>query len=522
MLLIHQNLAETALRFPKKTALIADSDDLTYEELVRKVDLLAGALLRRGMRPGARTLMLLNDKENLLLCCLAAMRAGLIAVPLAVQESSSSIEQISRITGASMLLTGRAEAAEHPLLPDSVRCSIVTFEEIDHPISGYDEAKEHSVSNGYRDDDLLQNVKILEEDGAVIVFGSRRSGQKQGAVFSHKTLIESTNSINELTGINSNLREYVAAPVTGLFGLGRCLSLLFAGGTIIVPGGATDPESITSRVLQNRCNGISSSSDTLSALTDNGTALAAETAAQIHFIRFDDPSMTIEHKKKLLQKFPHAQIWLQYGTTEAPCLTLIEYRSKRDRLQTVGRPASGIKISILDEEGNPIGRGRIGDIAVQGKLVAKGFWHSGHVDALSPSDDRMFTTSDVGFLDTQGYLHYSGRNDEVIHRKDTKILPMEVEEKIREAYPDCEPCVIGLPDPEGLDGEIPVLCYASLSGRTIIASELSNLLSRELDRNKIPRIVFRVDAFPRLENKISRFELRNLILDGKNLQYRSE
>ena len=95
-----------------------------------------------------------------------------------------------------------------------------------------------------------------------------------------------------------------------------------------------------------------------------------------------------------------------------------------------------------------------------------------------------------------------------------KISPVEVEEKIHEIYPDIEICVVGLPDPAGIVGEIPVLCCIADNGKKIISSELSSSLSSRLEKDKIPRIVYRVDRFPRINNVIARQELRRQLIEG--------
>jgi acyl-CoA synthetase (AMP-forming)/AMP-acid ligase II len=74
---------------------------------------------------------------------------------------------------------------------------------------------------------------------------------------------------------------------------------------------------------------------------------------------------------------------------------------------------------------------------------------------------------------------------------------------------------VGVPDPEGILGEIPVLCYAAKDGKTITPSGLSQVLSTRLDGNKIPRVVYRVESLPRTENaRMLRSELRKKIIAG--------
>jgi acyl-coenzyme A synthetase/AMP-(fatty) acid ligase len=92
---------------------------------------------------------------------------------------------------------------------------------------------------------------------------------------------------------------------------------------------------------------------------------------------------------------------------------------------------------------------------------------------------------------------------------------MEVEEEIHKLYPDCEICVVGIPDPAGIAGDIPVLCYVANERITITPSALSRALSPCLDQYKIPRVVYRVENLPKTESKkMVRQELRKRIIVG--------
>ena len=180
----------------------------------------------------------------------------------------------------------------------------------------------------------------------------------------------------------------------------------------------------------------------------------------------------------------------------------------------MGHAAPYANISITDDSGNRLGKGQAGHIVIRGNHSFSGYWQQDN-NGFSVSETPLsFNTGDIGFLDKDGYLCVLGRKDEIINMAGLKISPIEVEEKIHEIYPDIEICVVGLPDPAGIVGEIPVLCCIEDNGKRIITSELSANLSTRLNKDKIPRIVYRVERFPRVNNVIARRELRKQILAG--------
>jgi len=192
----------------------------------------------------------------------------------------------------------------------------------------------------------------------------------------------------------------------------------------------------------------------------------------------------------------------------------MEFHVDRKRTLTVGRAAPYAEISIIDDVGDRVGKGQAGQIIIRGEHSFSGYWQQNNQGFSVSEPPLWFHTGDIGILDKDGYLCVLGRKDEIINMAGLKISPIEVEEKIRELYPDIEICIVGLPDPAGIVGEIPVLCCIEDNGKRIITSELSANLSTRLNKDKIPRIVYRVERFPKINNIIARHELRKQLLEG--------
>jgi acyl-CoA synthetase (AMP-forming)/AMP-acid ligase II len=152
-----------------------------------------------------------------------------------------------------------------------------------------------------------------------------------------------------------------------------------------------------------------------------------------------------------------------------------------------------------------------GEIVVMGGHVTLGYFGDEARTRAAFTSDGAFRTGDYGFVDREGFVHLLGRKDEMINMGGLKISPLELEEKAREAFPDVDLCVVGVPDPEGLAGEVPVLAY--VGARSIASSDVAIALSQKVERNKLPRSVVRVEAIPKTENgKPIRRALRERLL----------
>jgi acyl-CoA synthetase (AMP-forming)/AMP-acid ligase II len=189
---------------------------------------------------------------------------------------------------------------------------------------------------------------------------------------------------------------------------------------------------------------------------------------------------------------------MPYGLTEASRSTFLEFRSESHKLDTVGRASPNVTIEIRDQELSPCKGGEQGEIVVRGGHVTEGYFRDDARTRGAFTADGAFRTGDFGFLDEEGYLHLLGRKDELINKGGIKISPLELEEKLREAYPELDFCVVGVPDPEGLAGEVPVMAYASATELSL--GDVLSALAQKVERSKLPTAIARVDSIPRTAN----------------------
>jgi len=508
---VYQQLLETALRYPEKSAILKGDRNISYRELVGRTNAVARALVAKGIRRGDTVLVLLEDKSELLTALIGTMRLAAAAVPLEA-ATAGPLHQIVNDTKASLLITSEAVLGNYPALRDLPLHGILLIDEAlrANGTENIETGEEH----------LPRALQPVDDDLAVIFISSGFDGGNNGVILSQRNIVASMKMLSRVMGIDSGFRELVTSSLSQAFGISRSLCLFSVGGTVVLGDEMTNPERVMTDFMRFGCNAFSGSGQTLTLMSMQDGDLLSRLSSRVNFIELDNapPEMKEKEKEKLLDVYPHAQIWVRYALAEAPFLTFLEFRSERNKMHTIGRPFPPVEIAIQDETGKTLSRGRTGEIAVRGDCIAAGYWQSNQVRQLRPRNDQWINTGEIGFIDRHGFLHTRGRKEDIIHRGTTSILPSEIEEKIRRAYPDCEIYVIGIPDPTGELGEIPVLCYRSANGTMINPSEFSRTLPRGFNKNMIPRIVYRIDSFPGLESRVSRSELRKRILDRAEFQ----
>jgi len=230
------------------------------------------------------------------------------------------------------------------------------------------------------------------------------------------------------------------------------------------------------------------------------------------------PRPTIE---RALQLLPHTAFVNAYGLTETSSTVALlgpdDHREAmasddpdvRARLGSAGRPLPTVEVSIRDEDGAEVAIGQPGEVWVRGEQV------SGEYRDMAPrlTDDGWFPTHDGGLLDAHGFLHVTGRIDDVIVKGGQNVSPGEIEEVLVARDDVADVAAIGLPDRQW--GERIVAAVVPADGMTPTAAELQDAVRAELRSNRTPDHVEFVDALPyndtgKLLRRVLRADLAHL------------
>jgi long-chain acyl-CoA synthetase len=168
-----------------------------------------------------------------------------------------------------------------------------------------------------------------------------------------------------------------------------------------------------------------------------------------------------------------------------------------DKLGSVGKASPGIGLRVLDN----------GEIAVTGANLTPGYWRRADEWKLC-CPDGWLRTGDVGELDPDGYLYFHSRKDDLINVGGEKISPMLVEDALRGLITTRAYCVYGVPDPDGVLGEVPALCIEGEPEYDV--RKVRTYLMSKIPERAMPSIVVYRSTLPRTPNgKVLRRALRS-------------
>ena len=178
--------------------------------------------------------------------------------------------------------------------------------------------------------------------------------------------------------------------------------------------------------------------------------------------------------------------------------------------ESLGFPMPGYKFKVVDDDGNEVGTGQVGELLLRGPGVTKGYWGDTAATEAALTDDGWLRTGDLARKGMLGAVVFAGRKKDVIKHGGYSVYALEVE-RVLEEHPDVlEAAVLGLPDER--KGEVPVAAVRVAPGAIFDADALKKWAEERLSDYKVPQQIVAVDELPRTgTNKVQKPELSPLL-----------
>src|SRR5262245_25561647 len=177
---------------------------------------------------------------------------------------------------------------------------------------------------------------------------------------------------------------------------------------------------------------------------------------------------------------------------------------------TVGRPLPGTSVRVLDLDGTILPVESLGEVAVRGPGVMKGYYRQPGETAQAFDEEGYFLTGDLGLVDDEGFIHIVGRRKELIIRGGFNVYPREVEDRLHIHPAVLDVAVVGLP--HEVLGEVVCACIVLVEGAIVTGEEIKEWCRDALADYKIPDLVRFFDSFPLTgSGKVRRVELARMV-----------
>ena len=502
---VYTNLAAQAAEHPDRIAVDYYGTRITYAELVRDADALAGFLQQRcGVAKGDRVLLYLQNSPQFIIAYYAILRADAVVVPVNAMNRTEELRHYVEDAQASVAIVG--QELHDRISPLGVAHVIVaTYSDFlraptDLPIPDFVRAPRMVTSDIAWRDAIGATLSPGEQragadDLAVMPYTSGTTGKPKGCMHTHASVQSTTVPYLYWRGASDDSVVLSALPMFHVTGMQAGMNApLYRGSTLVVlsrwdrdcagmqieRAGVTTWSAITTMLVDFLSNPRLGNYD-LSSLRVLGGGGAAMPEA-------------LARKLEEVIGLPYVE---GYGLSETMAPTHINppHRPKR---QCGGIPIFNTDARIIDPETRAeLGVGEVGEIIVHGPQVFKGYWRQEQAtrEAFIEHDGKnFFRTGDLGYYDEEGYFFITDRLKRMINASGYKVWPAEVEAMLY-AHPGIqEACVIGAPD--GYRGET-VKAVIVPRQPDLRAEDVIEWARSRMAAFKVPRLVQFVGELPK-------------------------
>jgi len=486
---------------PDRTAIVFEEKRYTFTELSERANRLANAMANLGVKKGDRVALLQVNCNQCVETYFATAKLGAIYVPLNFRAKADEHDYMLNFAEVNTLFMGD----RYVDLIDSIKSKLPTvkhFVSIESKRDGrlyYEDLIASSPA-----DEVV--TEIDDDDTTILMFTAGTTGLPKGVMLSHNSF--SVYVLENVTPADPELEEgnILTVPLYHVAGIQAMMAAIYGGRTLVMER-QFEAKEWMELVEKEKANRAMMVPTMLKQLMDNPD-FGKHDLSSLRVITYGAAPMPLEVIKRALNVFPGISFINAFGQTEtASTITTLspedhvisgteeEREKKLKRLSSIGKPMHDVEMKVVDEAGNELPPGEIGEIVARGPRVMTGYWKDQEKTEKTIDKEGWVHTGDMGYRDEDGYFYLSGRATDMIIRAGENISPEEIE-NVLHSHPKIEEvAVIGVPDEEW--GEQPRAIVVIKKGETATAEEIMEYCRAKLASYKRPRSVVFVDELPR-------------------------
>lgn len=498
MLTISQLLARNAKYRPDHLALVFNDLRLTYAQLNASVNQLCHAMQAAGITKGSKVATLLPNCAELYQIYWACAKIGAVCVPNSPLLRGTGLVNLLNDADTQLLVSNQslmpyvaevraALQCPHYWLTDSQATGFVNY---------YEQINAQPTTEP-------PTEGIAPDDPYNIMYSSGTTGLPKGIVISHQVRALYASLFANYFRMTPESVVMHSGSIVFNGSFLTLMPLMFVGGTYVLLD-HFDPQAVVEVIAREQVTHtilVPSQIVACLALEDFGQSMLGS----LEYILSVGSPLLLEHKEALGQRMPGVFYEL-YGLTEG-FMTILDKTEFQKKMGSVGAVPQFMEVKIVDDTGNELPSGQIGEIVGRSPLLMSEYYNNPEKTAEAIQDGWLFT-GDVGYLDADGYLFLTGRKKDLIISGGVNVYPVDIEEIVAKHPAVQDVAVFGVPDPEW--GETPVAAVILKAGVQVAATDLKRFANDNLEARyqKLSDVVI-LSEFPKnVAGKVLKRELK--------------
>ncbi|MFF9105209.1 class I adenylate-forming enzyme family protein [Streptomyces rubrogriseus] len=466
---------------PGAPAVTCGEVTLSRAELLRAAHRCAAALHARGLRPGDRLVVTSDSGPVLVPLLFGASLLGVVFSVLHEQTRGDVLRHVLADCEPALAV------AASPATRDAVREAGVT-------VAAPEDIDDLSATGPAAGNTGLAEAADgpLPVDPVCLIYTSGTTAMPKAVVSTHQQLMFAVHAIAERLAYRADDVVYCPLPLSFDYGLYQVFLSALAGSHIWLGSATESGPALLANLVRSQATVLPAVPPVSAALVRLLRRRREAERPPLRLLTNTGAALPADIPPALREELPGLRVHLMFGLTECKRLTISEPDEDAIRPGSCGLPLTGTEVFVVDETGQRLPVGEVGEITVRGPNVMAGYWRRPELTAARfPQREGLFPelrTGDYGWTDEDGRLYFAGRRDDIYKQDGFRVSAIEVEAAARR-LPDVDTAAV-LP-PDGSRPEAVLVVTGTADPATILPR-----LREHLEDYKVPRLCHAVDVLP--------------------------
>ena len=477
---LYETLVHSAQKYPQKIAVIDDKEEITYVELLKRVDELAMVLkLKYNLREQQQVGILMVNSIKTVTAFYAVMKVGCIALMINTKYTENEIAGLLEEMDVKIIISDSRWLYKIENIIERFGIETILTE-----TDNFECGSVNGIVN------CAENI----ENTAVIMHTSGTTGRPKGVMVTHHNILEAAYGYLEVQKLDETAVTVLSVPLFHILGLSCVTTMFIYLGATIVLSEFYRVDDVLMKIKKHKATHFHSVPAIYLQMIES--EYAEKDLSSLKTAVCGGASISKEAIEAFCKLAPNATLHLAYGMTETAGSGTLSAVHK-EALMAV----PNVRMKVVDDNHNELPPGQIGELVFCGPCIARGRWKSENLP-----DDHMYS-GDVGYMDEEGHVYVIDRLKDIINRGGEKIFPIQIEEVILQ-YPGVAKAAVFAVSNKKY-GEVPVAAIVTESGAEVNTEELRNYLAAKVAKFEVPVAIEKIERLPVTQNgKVRKQELR--------------